>query len=78
MPPQCRRRLVLLACIGLLAWGAGGQEAPAEAAEEQPAEAQEEQTSADNDDQDAPASEEIFTPSENISEDISVAMPVDI
>ena len=79
-----RRKTALLACFGLLAWGVGGQEQPAEAAEDQPANAQNEQTSVENDEQDAPESadlddlEDVFTPSENISEDISVPLPVDI
>ena len=67
----------LFVCICLLAWSAGGQDEPAETPENPPAETQNEQTSAD-DEQDAPASEEVFTPSENISEDISVPLPVDI
>ena len=51
---------------------AGGEQAGEEqAAEEQAGEEQ-------ADDQDAAPSEEVFTPSENISEDIAVPLPVDI
>ena len=71
-------KAALLACFGLLAWCAGGQEQPDEATEDPPAETQDEPAPAANDEQDAPVSEEVFTPSENISEDISVPLPVDI
>lgn len=82
----------LLLAIGAAAWSAHGQEAGGEASEAERAAAEEpeqaeqadaaagasESASEDEGAERSEASPEVFTPSENISEDIAVPFPVDI
>ena len=83
-----RFAMLLALCLSLLAAGAGGEEAAPVDGQDESAngetqsqardENQDDDGGSDTDESAAKPTEEVFTPSEEISEDLAVPFPVDI